>query len=178
MQWADVNVLVGAFRVDAHQHAGCRAWLERQWRTPRPFAVSSVLLSAFVRVVTHPRIFQTPSSIALALDFCEALQGHPLARPIEPGPLHATIFRQLCLETPAVGKSVPDAWNAALAIEHRCTFVTLDRDCARFSGLRWASPLDDLGPGGYYVMEPRAESRVPVRHSERARRTRSTPAPT
>ena len=29
------------------------------------------------------------------------------------------------------------AWYAALAIEHDCTWVTLDRDFARFPGLDW-----------------------------------------
>ena len=29
------------------------------------------------------------------------------------------------------------AWFAALAIEHGCEWVTLDRDFERFPGLRW-----------------------------------------
>jgi predicted nucleic acid-binding protein len=31
-------------------------------------------------------------------------------------------------------------WYAALAIEHGCTFITFDRDYARFPGLRWREP--------------------------------------
>jgi predicted nucleic acid-binding protein len=34
---------------------------------------------------------------------------------------------------------VPDAWFAALAIEHGCEWITEDRDYARFPGLRWRS---------------------------------------
>jgi hypothetical protein len=37
---------------------------------------------------------------------------------------------------------VSDAHLAALAIAHAATLATCDRDFARFSGLRWLSPLD------------------------------------
>jgi uncharacterized protein len=36
---------------------------------------------------------------------------------------------------------VPDAYLAALAMEHGCEFVTVDRDFARFPGLRYRHPL-------------------------------------
>ena len=36
--------------------------------------------------------------------------------------------------------------NAALAIEHGCTWVTTDRDFARFPGLTWQHPLDHPAP--------------------------------
>jgi hypothetical protein len=172
VKWADVNVLVGAFRVDAVRHHALKAWLDQELSAPHAFAISSVTLASFVRVVTHPGIFPTPSPIERALEFCEAMERHPMARPVEPGPLHGAIFRRLCVETPATGKLVPDAWNAALALEHGLTFITLDRDYQRFAGLRWASPFDDLGPGGYYIMETRAHYRVPVRHDVRARASR------
>ena len=34
------------------------------------------------------------------------------------------------------GNRIPDAYHAALAIEHGCTWVTLDRGFAAYSGLR------------------------------------------
>jgi predicted nucleic acid-binding protein len=36
---------------------------------------------------------------------------------------------------------VPDAFLAALALEHGCELVTNDGDFARFKGLRWRHPL-------------------------------------
>jgi predicted nucleic acid-binding protein len=33
-----------------------------------------------------------------------------------------------------------DAWYAALAIAWGCEWITLDRDYARFPGLRWQVP--------------------------------------
>lgn len=41
----------------------------------------------------------------------------------------------------ARGNLVPDAFLAALAIEHRATLVTSDRGFARFPGLAWTPPL-------------------------------------
>jgi len=38
------------------------------------------------------------------------------------------------------GPRVADAWFAALAIERGCTWITLDRDYARFPGLDWEEP--------------------------------------
>jgi hypothetical protein len=38
------------------------------------------------------------------------------------------------------GPRVTDAWYAALAIEWGCEWITLDRDYARFPGLRWRVP--------------------------------------
>jgi hypothetical protein len=53
---------------------------------------------------------------------------------------HWEIFRRLCVDTDTRGRRVTDAWYAALAIEWGCEWVTLDRDYARFPGLRWRAP--------------------------------------
>jgi predicted nucleic acid-binding protein len=55
----------------------------------------------------------------------------------QPGSHHWQIFEQLCTVANASGNLIPDAWFAALAIEHRCTWVTLDNDFARFPKLSW-----------------------------------------
>jgi len=42
--------------------------------------------------------------------------------------------------SPSSARRSPDAAHAAVAIEHGALWVTLDRDFARFPGLRWAPP--------------------------------------
>jgi predicted nucleic acid-binding protein len=69
------------------------------------------------------------------------LERHLLARAIEPGERHWSIFRRLCTEAKVKGNLVPDAYFAALAIEAGCDWITTDRDFSRFGGLRWRSPL-------------------------------------
>ena len=40
------------------------------------------------------------------------------------------------------GKLIPDAYLAALALEHGCEFISTDKDFRRFPGLRWRHPLN------------------------------------
>jgi toxin-antitoxin system PIN domain toxin len=99
------------------------------------------VLSAFLRIVTNPRIFNQPAPIGTALQFVDALRAQPSSVVVAPGPRHWTIFSRLCLETPARGNLVPDAYVAALAIESGREFITTDRDYARFAGPRWRAPF-------------------------------------
>ncbi len=136
----DVNVLIYAFRTDAAQHAICRPWLTRIVTSDARFGLSPLALSAVVRITTGPRAFKRPSTIEEAFGFCEDLLGQPHCQIVEPGDRHWSIFKLLCTEAETRGPRVTDAWFAALAIEWGCEWVTLDRDYARFPGLKWQVP--------------------------------------
>ena len=137
----DVNVLVYAFRPDATDHEQYRAWLDRTVNGEASYACSDLVLSGFVRVVTHPRIFREPSSPAEAMSFARAVRDQPTCRQVFPSGQHWSIFTKLCEHAGAKGNLVSDAFLAALAIESGCEWVTADRDYARFPGLRWQHPL-------------------------------------
>jgi len=139
----DVNILIYVYRKDSGLHTGIRRWLETELASDRGFGISDLVLSGFLRVTTHPRIFNPPSPIADALLFMEMLRELPNAVRIEPGPNHWEIFTRLCRNGGIKGNLVPDAWFAALAIESGCEWITTDRDYARFTGLRWRHPLED-----------------------------------
>jgi uncharacterized protein len=111
--------------------------LEDTLATPRRFGVSSLALSGLLRIVTNPKIFKTADQPATALSFCAMLLDAPNSVAVEPGERHWAIFADLCMRTNARGNLVPDAWFAALAIEHGCEWVTLDRDLALFPALQW-----------------------------------------
>jgi len=136
----DVNVLIYAFRADLAQHAVCRHWLAGVVAGNARFGLSPLALSAVVRITTNPRAFKTPSDIEEAFGFCEDLMGQPHCQIVEPGERHWAIFRNLCVATETRGPRVSDAWFAALAIEWGCEWITLDRDYARFPGLKWQVP--------------------------------------
>jgi toxin-antitoxin system PIN domain toxin len=136
-----VNVLIYAFRADARDHVRYKAWLEDVVNGPATFGLAPQVLSAVVRICSHPRVFAVPSEPAEAFDFCDALLGQPNATVVEPGRRHWTLFRKLCTESRAKGTLVADAWNAALAIEASCEWITTDRDYARFAGLNWRTPF-------------------------------------
>lgn len=103
--------------------------------------MSDLVLSGFVRVVTHPRVFKQPSSLDDAMTFASQLRDQPNCVVIVPGNAHWRIFTRLCAEANVRGNLVPDAYFAALAIEHGCDWITTDGDFSRFAGLKWRHPL-------------------------------------
>lgn len=137
----DVNVLVYAYRTDAPQHQAYRDWLEQAVNGDEAYGLSDVVLSSFVRVVTHPRVFASPSPVDDALRFANVLRDRPDCVRIAPGPRHWSIFVRLCQDAGVRGNLVPDAYLAALAIESGSEWITTDRDYSRFPGLRWRHPL-------------------------------------
>jgi uncharacterized protein len=137
----DVNVLVHAHRADAPEHARIAEWLETAVNSDAPFALTGVVLTGFVRVVTHPRVFVSPTPLQEALIFVESLRVRPNCVEVSPGPRHWQIFADLCRATDARGNRVPDAYLAAIAIESGSEWVTADRGFARFQGLHWRHPL-------------------------------------
>jgi toxin-antitoxin system PIN domain toxin len=138
----DVNVLVYAHREDAPQHDAYLDWLQGVINADEAYGLSEFVLSGFVRVATHPKVFKTPSPISDAIAFADQLREQPNCVPVSPGPRHWSIFTRLCLESGVKGNLVPDAFLAALAIESGCEWVSCDRDFSRFKGLRWRHPLD------------------------------------
>jgi toxin-antitoxin system PIN domain toxin len=134
-------VLIYAFREDVPQHRACRAWLNAVIMGEAQFALSRLALSALVRITTNRRVYVVPSTLEEAFGFCEDLFSQPHCQVIEPGERHWEIFQRLCIEADVRGPRVTDAYFAALAIEWGCEWITLDRDYARFRGLRWSVPL-------------------------------------
>jgi toxin-antitoxin system PIN domain toxin len=138
----DVNILVDSFRSDQPRHRAVRAWLDEIVAGDVAFGLPEPALSGFLRVVTHPRVFNEPDDIEDALAFTERLRepGHAIL--VRPGERHWPIFTRLCRVTRAVGNAVPDAYLAALAIESGSEMATADRGFARFPGLRWHDPAE------------------------------------
>jgi hypothetical protein len=135
-------VLVYAHRPEAERHAEYRNWLHDVVRAEHPYGINDLVLSGFVRIVTHPRIFRTPTPLPIALSFCRRLRGRANATIVAPGRHHWRIFEGLCRESGARGNLVPDAYLAALAIESGSEWITTDGDFRRFKGLAVRHPLD------------------------------------
>jgi len=138
----DVNVLVYAHRRDTERHTQFRDWLDEARTGSEPLGVIDLVLSGFLRVVTHPRVFADPTPLDAALTFADEIRSSPAVVRVEPGERHWDIFSRLALGAEVRGNLVPDAYLAATAMEHGATWVTADRGFARFTGLRWTHPLD------------------------------------
>lgn len=138
----DVNVLVYAHREDAPQHSAYLRWWEERASSDQAFGMADLVLSGFLRVATHPRIFSPPSTLEAALRFVQEIKALPNCVEIQPGPRHWEIFLRLCESANAKGNLIPDAYLAALAIESGSEWITTDHGYGRFPGLRWRHPLE------------------------------------
>lgn len=139
MQLPDVNVLIYAHRQDAPEHQRYAAWLRQLAQSDEPFAIAEIVLAGFLRIVTNRKIFDPPTPMVKAIDFCARLVELPRTVLIAPSRRHWDLFVELCADVQ--GPLVADAYLAALAIEHGCELLTTDSDFARFKGLRWRHPL-------------------------------------
>jgi uncharacterized protein len=142
----DVNVLLYAFREESDRHGAYRAWLERVLNSGEPVALFEPVLAAVFRIATHPGIYRTPAPRAIVEEFVDRCLAAPAVVAVRADLRHWTIFRDLCRLADCRGNLVQDAYLAALALEHNCTYMTTDRDFARFPALRWQHPLDQSRP--------------------------------
>ncbi|MEP6649776.1 MAG: TA system VapC family ribonuclease toxin [Lapillicoccus sp.] len=138
----DVNVLVVAHRPDAHPRGeDVRTWLTSRLTAVERVGVDTHVLSAVTRVVTNHRIFEDPSSPKAALLFCNVVLDAPSVVAVSPSPRHWSLFEEYVHDLRLTGNDIPDAYLAALAVDHEATLVTLDRGFRRFPGLRHLNPL-------------------------------------
>jgi toxin-antitoxin system PIN domain toxin len=133
-------ILVYAHRAETAHEKRVLKWFEEQLKPPRTFAMSELVLSGFVRIVTNRKIFPTPTTLVTALAEVERIWNLPNCVRISPGAKHFDEFVRLCRDGRVTGKLVADAYLAALATESGCTWITFDRDFARFPGLDWQEP--------------------------------------
>jgi len=67
MQLPGVIVLIYAHPQDAPEHQRYAAWLRAPVATPEPFGGAGIILAAFFRIVTNPRIFRPAAFAPCAL---------------------------------------------------------------------------------------------------------------
>jgi uncharacterized protein len=137
----DVNILVYAHREDTTDHPADRDRVEDTINSGGAYGVSELVLSGFMRVVTHPNVFERPTPLEVALEVVKQIRSQPQAVPIRPGPRHWAIFEKLLRASDATGNLVPDAYHAALAIESGCDWITTNKGFLRLAGLRARHPF-------------------------------------
>ncbi len=134
--------MLAAHRGDHRDHGRVREWFDRLLAGDVPFTVPLLVWASFLRLATNRRIFEIPTPRADAFAFVEATSAQPHHLLVAPGPRHLALLRRLCEEADALGDLVPDAVIAAVAAEHGCEVVTLDRDFARFTSVPHRRPPD------------------------------------
>jgi uncharacterized protein len=136
MKLVDANVLLFAVNADAKEHSRAKSWIETSLSGREPIAFAWVALLAFLRISTHPSLFQKPLRLVKAFKLLETWIGLRNARIIHPGERHLEILHGLVEQSGITGNLINDAHLAALALEHGAELVSFDRDFAQFEGLR------------------------------------------
>ena len=139
---SDVNLLVYAHNDNDHQrHSAARRWWIGLVDGTEPVSLPWIVITGFIRVVTHPRIMAYPLTTEQAVGCVQNWLGRDHVAPIDPGPEHLALLRQNLAGAASGANLVPDAHIAALAMEYGAEVHSNDTDFARFPGLRWRNPL-------------------------------------
>jgi toxin-antitoxin system PIN domain toxin len=133
----DTNVLVYAHREEGPRHERAKRRLTELAEGDAPWAIPVFCLGEFLRVVTHPRVFDPPFEVDEACQALSRVLGSPTLRILQGGPRYPALLVDLVRRSGATGNLVFDAMIAAICIEAGVSaLLTDDRDFDRFRGLR------------------------------------------
>lgn len=141
MDMPDNNVLINAIRPDAHFHRSAKQYLEECLNGNQPIRLFPTVETGFLRVVTHPKIYSSPTPFDEAWEFLRVLCSSPL---VEICPWTQTARNRwggLCASLGLSGNDCNDAMLAAVALDRGLRVVTFDQGFRRFPNL----PLLILG---------------------------------
>ena len=138
----DTNILVYAHRRGSPFHAGAAGALKQLAESRAPWALPWPCVHEFYSVVTHPRIYDPPSTTSQAIGQLGAWLESPSVVPISEGETYWPVLRDLLSRGKVIGPGVHDARIAALCGAHGVRELrTADRDFSRFPRLRGINPL-------------------------------------
>ncbi len=138
----DTNLLVYAHRTDAAFHQPARAALEALALGRAAWAIPWPCVHEFISVVTHPRIFRTPTPVELALSQMQALAGLPQVVMLSEDDGYLDRLAAVAVPARTQGGAIHDARIAALCLHHGVTQLwSADRDFTRFPDLPVRNPL-------------------------------------
>ncbi|MCL2781325.1 MAG: PIN domain-containing protein [Actinomycetia bacterium] len=140
MKVLDANVLIYSVDADCAHHEAARRWIDTALSGAEPIVMPWLCLVAFVRITTHPRLYEHPLAASQALDAVDRWLGSPATRTDVPAAGLAGRLRQALEATGVGGNTVNDAWLAALAVSLDAELVSFDTDFARFPSLTWVNP--------------------------------------
>lgn len=137
----DANILLYSVDSRSPHHEAASEWLTTVLRGERRVALPWQTIGAFVRIITHPRVTDSPLTGVEAWTFVQDWLAVPVCWIPAPTTRTARTLGMLIKRHGLSGNAIPDAQLAALAIEHGVSVVSNDSDFARFPELTWENPL-------------------------------------
>ena len=139
----DTNVLLYAADKSAAEHRICRDFILQCRQKVTPWHLTWGIVYEFLRVATHPRVFQKPMDISLAWQFIQSILASPGLSVLLETEQHPEIAPLVFDDIPLLsGNLVFDTHTAILMREHGIKRIyTRDTDFHRFSFLEVVDPL-------------------------------------
>jgi len=140
---ADANVLVYAANRHAPEHQKCQQLL-LAWRAQHSaWHLTWGIVYEFLRVATHPKVFQKPWPLNHAWQFIEAVLASPGLIMLAETERHPQVATEVFNQLPFIsGNLIFDARTAILMKEHGLRRIyTHDADFRRFPFLEVIDPL-------------------------------------
>jgi toxin-antitoxin system PIN domain toxin len=139
----DTNVLLYAANSEADEHEPAVQFISDAARSPDQWYLTEGILYEFLRVSTHPRVFERPLSWSEAVSFLSAFVASDRFRVITAGSSHWPLLKDVLAElTHPAGNLFFDIRTAVLMREHGIRRIyTTDTDFLQFSGLETINPL-------------------------------------
>jgi toxin-antitoxin system PIN domain toxin len=138
----DTNILVYAHREDSEAYERAATAVAGLAESASEWAIPWPCLHEFLAIVTHPRIFRTPTPLDLAVSQIDAWLESPSLVILSENDEYADQFRAIVMESRVTGPRIHDARVAALCVSHGVRELwTADRDFSMFRQPKLRNPL-------------------------------------
>lgn len=139
----DTNIFLYAVNAAAPEHRRSAAFVEWCRGQVGVWFTTWGVVYEFLRVSTHPRVFERPLSASQAWGYLDALIESSHLELLAPGPRHAEVLREVVGEVPGIaGNLLHNVATAAIMREHGVRRIyTRDVD---FHRLPFIEPVDPL----------------------------------
>jgi uncharacterized protein len=139
----DVNLLLYASDSSSPFHEPAGAFLDRLSRGPEIAYLFWPVITGYLRIATHPAIFDAPLTPREAVANVDELLSLPHVQAPGEGERFWPRLREVSEEAGARGNLIPDAHVVALMRENGVRNIwTHDRDYRRFDGVEVRDPVE------------------------------------
>jgi len=139
----DTNILLYAVNADAEEHKMAADFLRQAVRSADQWYLTEGILYEFLRVSTHPKVFEKPLSWKASLQFLHPFLHSPSFRILAAEETHWSLMEEVLskLIHPA-GNLFFDIRTVVLMHEHGIREIyTTDTDFLQFHGIKVVNPL-------------------------------------
>jgi len=137
----DTHLLIYAYDQSSPFHTRAKAWCERLMTGPAPVILLPSVVFGFVRIATHPRVFQEPLAVGEAAALVRAWLARRHVRLHEMLADDVESALRLLELAGTAGNLTTDAQIAAVALRLDAEVQTADLDFGRFPLVRFVNPL-------------------------------------